>query len=80
MESNKLYFEKSQQRANEKYMQADGGKTTIITVDEKTVNAVDAKLFWDRLLTIGLFVGVAYAGFKFGKYLFTPLEKKLNTI
>lgn len=79
MESNKLYFEKSQTRANEKYMQADGGvKTTEIIVDEKTVNAVNSKLFWDRLLTIGLVVGVAYAGFKFGKYLFTPAEKALG--
>lgn len=77
MESNKLYFEKSQTRANEKYMQADG-RTTEIVVDNKTASAVNAKLFRERMLIALMFVAVAYAGFKFGKYLFTPAEKALG--
>ena len=79
MESNKLYFEKSQARANEKYMQADGdGKTTEIVVDKNAVDAINAKLFRERILIAIMFVGVAYAGFKFGKYLFTPIEKAIK--
>lgn len=49
MEDNATYFKESQERANEKYMQADGATS------EKPCDCVfSTKIFYERLMIVGL--------------------------